>query len=129
MPRSHALRLGDDRDGTPYEPDHYLRQFADGNILAGAQIEDAPHGLVRFGPRQESGNDVSYKRKVAPGGQVSQFHHIGCQGLGDNRGDDGPGRLAWPIGIERPNCGHRQRETATEALNQLICANLASGIG
>ena len=104
-------------------------EVADGDLGAEAQVKCFTNHAIGFGGFDETGDSVGDVGEVAFGIEVAQMDDIRGEGLGDDGGDDGAGGLTGAIGVEGADGDGLDVEGAPEALDELVGADLAGGVG
>jgi len=109
--------------------DDLLGEVADGDLGAEAQVKCFTNYAFGFGGFDKTGDGVGDKGEVAFGVEVAQMDDIAGEGLGDDGGDDGAGGLSGAVGVEGADGDGLDIEGAPEALDELVGADLAGGVG
>ena len=108
---SLALLVADDGQVLLADEAQYLRsEAADGNFAAGADVGNLADGLRGTGDGKKPLHRIGHVGEIPGRIQTSEMHLRFDQGLGDDGGDDRPGRLPGSVGVEGANGGHRELE-------------------
>ena len=126
---AEALVVSRDFDRFANERDDHLGEVTDGDLGAGAQVEDFAGHFFELGGFKEAVDRIIHIGEVAGGCEVAKLDFGLGERLGDDGGDDRAGGLTGPVGIERANGDSLDGIGAGVTLDQFVSADLAGGVG
>ncbi len=99
------------------------------NLLSCPQIEDASFNSSCPRSSHKSCHRITDIGEVTRCIQISQVDGVLDKCLGDDGGNDSPGRLPRSKGVERADSDHRQVVSAIKTFSQFIRTDLAGRVG
>jgi len=125
----HPLGVAHHRHVPARRADHLAREVADADLLALREVERAPDRLVTLGREEEAAHRVADVVEVARRVERAEPHLVAVERLHRDGDEHRPRGLPRPVGVEGPHRHGAEPEGAVVALDALVRADLAGGVG